>query len=102
MTNAELGAHLAAARKIRGLTQRALAEKTGIQRMRIFRIEQGIIEAKVSELVAIFKVLYDQPEPDPTLEILSSAGIKEEEVVALYRKDSAFRAAVNLLFSDMS
>lgn len=100
MTNTELGARLAATRKIRGLTQRALAEKTGIQRMRIFRIEQGIIEAKVSELVAIFKALYDLP--DPTLEALSSAGIKEEEVVALYRKDSAFRAAVNLLFSDIS
>lgn len=53
----QLGGTLKAARKAKGLSQRALSEKTGMPQSHISKIENGAIDLRVSSLVELGRVL---------------------------------------------
>ena len=48
---------LKAARKIKGLSQRALSTKSGVPQGHISKIENGTVDLRVSSLVALARVL---------------------------------------------
>lgn len=54
---ATLGAHLAAARKIQNLTQQELAERAGITRGTLVRLEAGEGGPRLEALLAVARVL---------------------------------------------
>ncbi|HUX70905.1 MAG TPA: helix-turn-helix transcriptional regulator [Cellulomonadaceae bacterium] len=54
---ANLGAHLAASRKIQGLTQQELAERAGITRGTLVRLESGDGGPRLDALLAVARVL---------------------------------------------
>jgi transcriptional regulator with XRE-family HTH domain len=52
-----LGDHLAAGRKVQGLTQQELAERVGVSRATVAALERGEGGARIETLLAVARVL---------------------------------------------
>lgn len=52
-----LAAELKAARKRKGLSQRALAARSGVPQSHISKIESGVVDLRLSSLVALARIL---------------------------------------------
>lgn len=55
--NIQIGNNLRAERSRLGLSQEELAERAGLQRQHISKIENGIIDIRVSTLIPLLKAL---------------------------------------------
>ncbi|MDQ0425188.1 MULTISPECIES: helix-turn-helix transcriptional regulator [Cellulomonas] len=67
-----LGSHLAAARKVHGLTQQELAERAGVTRATVGNLERGEGGTRIEALLAVARVLGSNEQLVAALDPLST------------------------------
>ena len=75
--------HLKAVRKEKGLSQRALAQLTGLPQSHISKIERGVVDMRLSSLVEIARVL------ELELELVPRPALPAVQAIIRFRHDEA-------------